>query len=259
MSATHQPRKRFGQNFLHDQIVIQQIIQSIHPEPSDHIVEIGPGLGALTRQLLPIVKTMDVVELDRDLIPKLEKTCQSLGMLNIHQADALKFDFKKLVTDNQPLRIVGNLPYNISTPLLFHLLESTDSIKDMHFMLQKEVVDRINAKPNSKAYGRLSIMLQYHCETEALFDVAPESFTPAPAVNSAVIRLTPLDSPVLAAKNIEYLSKVVATAFNQRRKTIRKSLSALVTEQQWLELGIDNQQRPEHLSVVDFVKISNYN
>jgi 16S rRNA (adenine1518-N6/adenine1519-N6)-dimethyltransferase len=248
------PRKRFGQNFLQDKNIIQKIINAIAPKKGDHIVEIGPGLGALTTQLLPILKTMDVIELDRDLIPKLQAKCKDLGQLNIHQADVLKFDFKKL---DDHLRIVGNLPYNISTPLIFHLLKQLDGILDMHFMLQKEVVERLAATPSNKNYGRLSVMVQYFCQVTKLFAVTPRAFYPVPKVESALVRLIPHKKVSLLARNTTLLEKVVKTAFSQRRKTIQNSLKALITQQQLIELNIDPKLRAEQLSVDDFVKISN--
>jgi len=177
---THTPRKRFGQNFLHDQNVIAKIVSAINPHQQDNLVEIGPGQGALTCQLLPLLEQMHAVELDRDLIPLLERQCSAVGRLTIHSSDVLKFDFTTLFRPDRPLRVVGNLPYNISTPLIFHLLEHQSLIQDMHFMLQKEVVDRLAAAPNSSAYGRLSIMVQRHCKIEPLFTVAPGAFTPPP-------------------------------------------------------------------------------
>lgn len=251
------PRKRFGQNFLQDKNIILKIIEAIAPIKTDHIVEIGPGLGALTVQLLPILKTMDVIELDRDLIPKLQTTCRNLGKLNIHQADALQFDFKKLVKNKQLLRVVGNLPYNISTPLIFHLLKQINYIRDMHFMLQKEVARRLAAKPNNKDYGRLSVMVQYFCEITELFTVGPHAFYPVPKVESALVRLVPHEKILLPVKDISILEKVVKLAFNQRRKMISNCLKGLVSNEQFNSLNIDLKLRPEQLSVEDFVRISN--
>jgi 16S rRNA (adenine1518-N6/adenine1519-N6)-dimethyltransferase len=248
------PRKRFGQNFLHDKNIIQKIINAIAPKKGEHIVEIGPGLGALTVELLPILGTMDVIELDRDLIPKLQAKCEGLGQLNIHRADALKFDFKKL---DDHLRIVGNLPYNISTPLIFHLLKQIDGILDMHFMLQKEVVERLAAQSGNKNYGRLSVMVQYFCQVTQLFTVSPRAFYPAPKVKSALVRLIPHKKISLLAKDTALLAKVVKAAFSQRRKTIQNSLKTLISQQQLLQLNIDPKLRAEQLSVDDFVKVSN--
>jgi len=190
----HRARKRFGQHFLTDPYVVAGIVAAISPQRDDHLVEIGPGLGVLTESLLPCVNAMDAIELDRDIIPKLKERCRDRGQLHIHEADALKFDFTTLAEDGRPLRIVGNLPYNISTPLMFHLL-SMQTVQDMHFMLQKEVVDRLAAIPSNKDYGRLSVMMQYHCRVESLMQVPPEAFSPPPKVNSAVVRLVPWSEP----------------------------------------------------------------
>ena len=251
------PRKRFGQNFLQDKNIILKIIEAIAPKKTDHIVEIGPGLGALTVQLLPVLKTMDVIELDRDLIPKLQTACRNLGKLNIHQADALQFDFKKLVKNKHLVRVIGNLPYNISTPLIFHLLKQINCIHDMHFMLQKEVARRLAAKPNHKDYGRLSVMVQYFCEVTELFIVNPHAFYPVPKVKSALVRLVPRKKILLPAKDISILEKVVKLAFNQRRKMISNCLKDIVSNEQFSSLNINPKLRPEQLSVEDFVKIGN--
>ena len=194
----HRPRKRFGQNFLHDPVVIGKIISAVHPVRNDRLLEIGPGQGAITVPILAEVGELSVVELDRDLIGPLQVRCAEFGKLVVHNADALSFDFCRLVTDT-PLRVVGNLPYNISTPLLFHLLEQHHCIKDMHFMLQKEVVDRMAAGPGSREYGRLSIMLQYRCRITPLFNIGPEAFNPPPKVESAFVRLEPY-APVGAGR-----------------------------------------------------------
>ncbi len=252
----HLPRKRFGQHFLHDTHIIKKIVDAISPEREDHLVEIGPGLGALTHALLPLVTSMDAIEIDRDIIPKLKASSEQYGHLVIHEQDALKFSLASLDKSHQ-LRIVGNLPYNISTPLIFHLLEQLPCIKDMHFMLQKEVVDRLAAQPGNKNYGRLSVMVQYFCTVKKLFIVAPGAFTPPPKVESAVARLIPYKELPHVAANHSTLRKVVTTAFTQRRKTLRKSLSDLISSDQWLETKIDPQLRPEQLSVADFVLISN--
>lgn len=253
----HIPRKRFGQHFLHDQQIIARIVQSVAPKPDDCIVEIGPGLGALTTQLLPLVKKMAVVELDRDVIPELVSKCESLGELKIHQADALKFNFAELAPQNKKLRIVGNLPYNISTPLLFHLLEQSDVIEDMFFMLQKEVVDRICAKPNEDDYGRLSVMMHYYCQADALFLVRPGAFNPPPKVDSAVVRLVPHNKLPHIANDVALFATIVREAFNHRRKTLRNCLKNFISAEQLSELGIDPIRRPEELSVEEFVRIAN--
>jgi len=257
----HRARKRFGQNFLTDPYVVAGIVAAISPHRDDHIVEIGPGLGVLTESLLPCVTAMDAVELDRDIIPKLEAHCRSLGdsygELHIHQADALKFDFASLAKDGRPLRIVGNLPYNNSTPLMFRLLEIHNIIQDMHFMLQKEVVDRLAAAPGGKDYGRLSVMMQYYCKVESLMDVPPEAFTPAPKVNSAVVRLMPYREPPVSVDNVNHLETLVAQAFSQRRKTLRNTLKPMLSAEKMEALGIDPKRRAETLSLAEFAMLSN--
>ena len=253
----HVPRKRFGQNFLQDHQVIHSILASIQVAASDHWVEIGPGQGALTEPLLQSVSRLDVVELDRNLVELLKAKYQHFQHLRIYSADALSFDFSRLVEQNQPLRIIGNLPYNISTPLMFHLLSYAPVIKDMHFMLQKEVVDRICAGPGSKKYGRLSIMMQYYCATESLFDVPPESFDPVPNVMSAVVRLVPHQQPPVQVNNIDALNRLVTQAFSQRRKTVRNSMRKLITEAQFAALDIALDSRAEMLSLNDYARLSN--
>jgi 16S rRNA (adenine1518-N6/adenine1519-N6)-dimethyltransferase len=253
----HIPRKRFGQNFLHDSTVIQHILSSIRPKPGDHWVEIGPGQGALTEPLLQTGVRLDIVELDRDLVGLLDNKFSRRPNLTVYSADALKFDFKALAGDGEKLRIIGNLPYNISTPLMFHLLETAECIEDMHFMLQKEVVERICAAPGSKQYGRLGIMMQYYCAPEWLFDVPPESFDPVPKVMSAVVKLTPYSTPPVRVNNVAKFNEVVTHAFSQRRKTIRNSLKKLISEAQWADLAIDPGMRAENLSLADYARISN--
>lgn len=257
----HQARKRFGQNFLQDQNIIRNILLSINPKADDNIAEIGPGLGAITEHLLKATNGhLNVVEIDRDLVQVLKTQFFNYPELNIHQGDALKFDFSQLVasdqSDTQKLRIVGNLPYNISTPLIFHLLSFTGKVKDMHFMLQKEVVDRMAAGPGDSNYGRLGIMVQYHCQVESLFKVPPTAFDPQPKVDSAIVRLTPYDKPPIPALDHKQLSSVVTTAFNQRRKTIRNNLKKLISTEQLEALGIDPGLRPEKLTLQNFVAIS---
>jgi 16S rRNA (adenine1518-N6/adenine1519-N6)-dimethyltransferase len=255
----HQARKRFGQNFLHDGAVIQQIIDAIYPQPNQNIVEIGPGLGALTSEILPAVDHMHLIELDRDLIPGLKLLNLNQDKMTIHQADALKFDFSSLYDESsRPLRIIGNLPYNISTPLLFHLFNSIECIQDMHFMLQKEVVQRMSAVPGNKTWGRLSVMVQYHCQVELLFLVGSGAFKPAPKVDSAIVRLIPHKNKPAIANNPEMLDKVVISAFGQRRKTLRNSLGKLINEADLKMLEIEPSLRAERLSVKDFVKIANF-
>jgi len=254
---THTPRKRFGQNFLHDHNIIYNILSSLQAKPGEHWVEIGPGMGALTDPLLNLGLRLDVVELDRDLVSLLKDKFKQHANLEIFSADALRFDFSALVKNNEKLRIIGNLPYNISTPLMFHLLDNAQCIDDMHFMLQKEVVDRICAAPGSKKYGRLSVMMQYYCATELLFDVPPESFDPAPKVMSAIVRLVPHHQPPVEVNDITMLNRVVVQAFSQRRKTLRNSLKKLIEEDAIIALNIDPTLRAEALSLADFAKLSN--
>jgi 16S rRNA (adenine1518-N6/adenine1519-N6)-dimethyltransferase len=256
-NGVHVARKRFGQNFLHDQSVIAHLLACLQIKPDDHWVEIGPGQGALTVPLMEKVSRLDVVELDRDLVAMLEQKFKGQPQLTIHSADALTFDFSLLASENEKLRIVGNLPYNISTPLLFHLLTVSDCINDMHFMLQKEVVDRICADPGSKKYGRLSVMMQYYCAAEWLFDVHPESFSPAPKVTSAIIRLIPHNMPPVIVNDLNAFNKVVAQAFSQRRKTLRNSLKTLINEHAMTNLGIDPNARAETIALADFANLSN--
>jgi 16S rRNA (adenine1518-N6/adenine1519-N6)-dimethyltransferase len=256
---THKAKKRFGQNFLHDQGVISRIVHSIRPTAEDHLIEIGPGQGAITRELLKATGRLEAIELDRDLLRPLAQMCAELGSLQIYNADALKFDFCQLQTEERPaqLRLVGNLPYNISTPILFHLLEQSRCIKDMHFMLQKEVVERMAAGPGSKIYGRLSVMLQALCKVEPLFDIGPGAFTPAPKVDSAFVRLIPFSSPPLKIEDQALFSQVVTQAFGQRRKTLRNSLRELISDEIFAAAEIDPALRAERLSLAEFVKLSN--
>ena len=252
----HRPRKRFGQNFLHDPLVIQRIVQVINPMPGQRLVEIGPGQGAITLPLLRACRQLEVVELDRDLIQPLAEKTATAGELVIHQQDALRFDFRSLAK-GEKLRTVGNLPYNISTPLLFHLIAQSDAIQDMHFMLQKEVVDRMAAAPGSGDYGRLSVMVQYHCRVEPLFRVGPGAFKPAPKVDSAFVRLIPWPEPPFPVKNTGDLTVLVRQAFSQRRKTLRNALKSLLSEQDIRATGTDPSARPETISVEQFVALAN--
>jgi 16S rRNA (adenine1518-N6/adenine1519-N6)-dimethyltransferase len=253
----HRARKRFGQNFLHDPGIIQKIVNNISPKPGERLVEIGPGQGAITKELLRAAGSMDAVELDRDLIAPLAEMCSTVGELRIHSADILKFDLCGLVPDGEQLRVVGNLPYNISTPILFHLLERSRCIQDMHFMLQKEVVLRMGAESGNKQYGRLSVMLQAQCEVTYLFDIGPGAFKPAPKVDSAFVRLTPYSTPRFQIEDHKAFSQVVAQAFSQRRKTLRNSLRKLIEAEAMEKLGIDPGLRAEQLEVEDFVKLGN--
>ncbi|WP_185235529.1 16S rRNA (adenine(1518)-N(6)/adenine(1519)-N(6))-dimethyltransferase RsmA [Teredinibacter franksiae] len=253
----HRARKRFGQNFLIDERLINHIVRSIAPKPDDNLVEIGPGKGAITAPLLEHCQKLNVIELDRDLIPVLLAQFAKYEDFKIHQADALKYDFANLITAGKPLRIVGNLPYNISTPLIFHLLSYQAQVKDMHFMLQKEVVERLAASAGEKNYGRLGIMAQYYCQVENLFEVPPESFSPAPKVDSAIVRLTPhtqLPHPVYHLNKLELL---VRTAFSQRRKTLRNSLKSLGVNFDDNNFNIDLKKRAENLSLEDYVQLCN--
>ena len=252
----HRPRKRFGQNFLHDPGVIRGIVAAIHPKSGERLVEIGPGLGALTAPLLEALGELDVIELDRDLIPHLQHLFADAGELRIHNTDALKFDFCSLVAEGERLRVAGNLPYNISTPLIFHLLEQSRCIRDMHFMLQKEVVDRLAAEPGSSDYGRLGIMVQYHCQVERLFTVPPGAFNPPPKVYSAIVRLTPYTEKPVSVKDEACLSRVVAQAFGQRRKTLRNNLKPLLDGTSIEALGIDPGRRPETLTLKEFALLA---
>lgn len=249
----HKARKRFGQNFLVDEQIIADIIRAIRPEPTDTMVEIGPGLGALTRPLIKHLQQLHVVEIDRDIIVRLENDYPK-GKLVIHAGDALKFDLAQLPA---PLRIVGNLPYNISSPLLFHFSDYAERITDMHFMLQNEVVERMVAEPSTPAYGRLSVMLQYRFYMEKLLDVPPESFRPAPKVDSAIVRMIPLPASEVPVHDEKLFAEVVAAAFGQRRKTLRNTLKAYLDEGAFEQLGIDAQLRAENLGVAEFARIAN--
>ena len=271
----HRPRQRFGQNFLHDNAVIDRITAAIHPGAGDHLVEIGPGQGALTESLVASGCTLDVIELDRDLVPGLLAAFSLKPGFKLHSADALKFDFTSLIElqrdnkvrsspsnpatpgDSQRLRVVGNLPYNISTPLIFKLLENASIIQDMHFMLQLEVVERLAASPGGKNWGRLGIMAQYQCRVEHLFDVPPDAFHPPPRVQSAIVRLTPWQESPWPQCNEARLRMVVQTAFAQRRKTLRNNLKALIDNAALESLGINPGARAETLQLAQFIEIAN--
>ena len=253
--AKHRARKRFGQHFLNDPAIIDAIIRAIHPTGDDVIVEIGPGQGAITDALARLAGHLHAVELDRDLVARLRHKYADHPNVTVHEADALQFDFASL---GDRIRVVGNLPYNISTPLLFHLLKFRERILDMHFMLQKEVVDRMAAKPGSKAYGRLGIMLGCHLHIESLFDVPPEAFDPPPRVTSAVVRLDPLSPGTFDIKDVAGLSTLVSTAFMQRRKTLRNSLKKSVEVTDFQAVDIDSGLRPEQVSIADYVRLSNH-
>jgi len=247
----HAPRKRYGQHFLHDRGVIAKIVAAVDPQPGDAIVEIGPGTGALTAPLLDRVARLEAVEIDRDLAARLEAEHPRLAL---HRGDVLRFDFARLP---DRLRVVGNLPYNVSTPLLFRLVEVADRLRDAHLMLQKEVVDRMVAAPSTSEYGRLSVMLQYRFDMRKLFDVKPGAFRPPPKVDSAVVRLVPKPAAALVARDRAALARVVTAAFTKRRKTLRNALAGVVDESSLRALGIDPRLRPENLGVPQYVAIAN--
>ncbi len=250
----HIPKKRFGQNFLIDQDIIRSLIEAIRPAPDDLMVEIGPGLGAMTQPLLQTLNHLHAVELDRDVIAWMQGHYPA-GKITIHNIDALKFDFTSL---GPRIRVVGNLPYNISTPILFHLLDNVDHIIDMHFMLQKEVVERMVAAPSTSEYGRLSVMLQYRLYMEYLITVPPDAFDPPPKVESAVVRAVPYAELPYPAKDEKLFARIVTAAFGQRRKTLRNTLKGLLDDAGFAALGIDSQLRAENLGVAEFVAIANY-
>jgi 16S rRNA (adenine1518-N6/adenine1519-N6)-dimethyltransferase len=253
----HHAKKRFGQNFLVDNNVIDKIIHSINPQPDDHLIEIGPGLGALTQPLLHTLTRLDVIELDRDVIPEL-KNLDGSERLHIHNIDVLSFDFTSFTEANfqqEKLRIIGNLPYNISTAVLFHLVKHRSIIRDLHFMLQKEVVERIAASVGSHDYGRLSVMMQLYFNISPLFTVSPQCFRPVPRVESAIIRLQPgTDCPVSAAEHADFES-LIKQAFSQRRKTLRNTLKNTCSVAQLEAAGIDPGKRPQELGVNDYITL----
>ncbi len=257
MARNQQPRRRFGQHFLRDGRVIRRIAAAIAPGPADHFLEIGPGNGALTAPLAGAAGRLDCVEVDRDLAAGLAARLKGRENIHIHCADILRFDIAALAGAGGKLRVAGNLPYNISTPVLFHLLKMSRRITDMTFMLQTEVVERMTAAPGSRDYGRLSVMLGYACAAERLFDVPPEAFRPRPRVMSTVVRLRPREPLPLAAADEDGFASIVRTAFGQRRKTLRNSLKTLTGAATLAELGIDPEARPEQLAPADYVRISN--
>jgi 16S rRNA (adenine1518-N6/adenine1519-N6)-dimethyltransferase len=264
MSKTHlghTARKRFGQNFLHDDYVIGKIVDAINPRNEQNLVEIGPGLGALTDPVCEEVNALTVIELDRDLAKRLRHHPFNGEKLTVIEQDAMTLDFtallKTMPVEGKKLRVFGNLPYNISTPLMFHLFDHADSIEDMHFMLQKEVVTRLAAGPGSKTYGRLSVMAQYYCQVIPVLTVPPGAFKPPPKVDSAVVRLVPHSTPPVEVTSVNTLERVCAQAFNQRRKTIRNSLKDCLTEEQLTEIGLNPTARAEVLSLQDFATIAN--
>ncbi|MBL6749194.1 MAG: 16S rRNA (adenine(1518)-N(6)/adenine(1519)-N(6))-dimethyltransferase RsmA [Nevskia sp.] len=254
-AAAHGAKKRFGQHFLHDPQVIGRILRAINPQPDDTLVEIGPGLGALTVPLLQRVQRLHVVEIDRDVVPHLRAACGDAPGLELHLADALKFDFGSLAAPGRPLRLVGNLPYNISTPLLFRLLGYSGLVRDMHFMLQKEVVDRITAAPGSGDYGRLTVTLAARAAAEMLFEVGPGAFRPPPRVVSAVVRITPRPAP-FALRDAAVYDRVVTAAFGQRRKTLANALRGLLPAAEIAAAGIDPGARAETLAPEQFARLA---
>jgi 16S rRNA (adenine1518-N6/adenine1519-N6)-dimethyltransferase len=253
----HRPRKRFGQHFLHAPSVIAKILRTVDARPEQHLVEIGPGLGAITAGLLESAGRLDAVEIDRDLAADLQERFGANARFHLHQADALRFDFCRLATHAHRLRLVGNLPYNISTPLLFHLLDQASCIDDMHLMLQKEVGERMAAAPGNKTYGRLSVMLQVSCEVNPLFDIGAGAFRPAPRVASGFMRLRPYAEPPWPIRDPLLFARLVALAFQQRRKTLRHTLKNLLRPEAFASAGIDAAARPEQLPPQDFVKLAN--
>jgi 16S rRNA (adenine1518-N6/adenine1519-N6)-dimethyltransferase len=251
----HRPRKRFGQNFLQSQPVINHILRQINPQPHDKLVEIGPGLGALTIPVLGRLNALNAIEIDTDLQAHLEAMPEARGKLSLIKADALTVDYSQW---GEHVRVIGNLPYNISTPLLLHLLSYAHYIEDMHFMLQKEVVDRLVASPGNKTYGRLSVVVQYQCEVEHLFDVPPTAFHPQPKVDSAIIRLTPYQQSPYPVVAFPVLERLMACAFSMRRKTLANNLKPLLSATELSALGIDPSLRPEQISVADYVHIAKF-
>ena len=254
----HRPRKRFGQHFLHDQRIIGKILASIAPRPGDTLVEIGPGLGAITLPLLERCGALTAIELDRDVIPELQAAAADRGRLHIVQADALKTELAPLAPAGGKLRLVGNLPYNISTPLLFRFLEQSACIQDMHFMLQKEVVDRMAAAPGGKEYGRLTVMLAARCKVEKLFNIGSGAFRPPPKVESSFVRLTPYPSAPFPVADRERYGHIVTAAFSHRRKTLRNALAGLVDEAAIRAAGIDPQARPETLTAEEYSRLASH-
>ncbi|MBI1194780.1 MAG: 16S rRNA (adenine(1518)-N(6)/adenine(1519)-N(6))-dimethyltransferase RsmA [Gammaproteobacteria bacterium] len=250
----HTPRKRFGQNFLQDDWIIARIVEQIGPRPGDHLVEIGPGQGALTKPLLQHDIELDVVELDRDLVPRLREFAPSRAGYRVHEQDALRLDLSAIATDGRKLRVVGNLPYNISTPLLFHMLSQLPYIADMHFMLQKEVVERMAAGPGGRDYGRLSVMIQHYCDVASVLDIGPECFHPVPKVDSALVRLVPHATP--SAVDADALATVVRQAFSQRRKTLRNTLKGMIDEDGIRACGIDPGLRPEQIDLEGYRRLA---
>ncbi len=255
------PRKRFGQNFLQNKSVIDSIIAVFNPKKEDHLIEIGPGLGALTKPLAPLVTSLDVIEIDRDLAADLKSLFSQNSQVKIHTTDALSFDLSQLPIPQNPskkFRIIGNLPYNISTPLIFHLLNFTPLIEDMIFMLQKEVVERLCAQPNQDSFGRLSLMVQYYCKAYPLFTVSNEAFFPKPKVQSQIVRLVPHEMLPCPVYSLPFFREIIRTAFNHRRKTILNALKGYFTADDFKQLKLDPLKRPENFSLQDYAAMSNF-
>lgn len=253
----HKARKRFGQNFLHDPYIIDRIIDAIGAHGDQTLVEIGPGKGALTEHLVQQCQHLHVIEIDRDLTALLQKKFKDQAGLHIYNQDALRTDFCDIDPQHK-IRLIGNLPYNISTPLIFHILENIHCIEDMHFMLQKEVVERMAAAAGSKAYGRLSIMTQYYCDVTPLFDVPPESFQPAPKVESSIVQLVPAQNQRVEVQQFKVFSQIVNQAFSMRRKTLRNALKNWLDAEEISACDIDPGQRPETLDMEAYARLSNY-
>ncbi|WP_319379988.1 16S rRNA (adenine(1518)-N(6)/adenine(1519)-N(6))-dimethyltransferase RsmA [Thiomicrorhabdus sp.] len=254
----HKHKKQFGQNFLNNGRIIDRIVAAIRPQAQDHLVEIGPGEAALTEPLIEVVERMDIIEIDNDLIAPLKIRFAAKPAFRLHHTDALSFDYASLLDDDRPLRVVGNLPYNISSPLLFQLLNYAESIQDMHFMLQKEVVDRLCSEPGNKSYGRLSVMIQYACQTEYLFTVGPENFNPPPKVDSAIVRLLPYKEKPYQADDEQTFADIVKQSFSLKRKTLRNNLKGWMSAEQIEACDIDPGCRAETLEVAEFVKLANH-
>ncbi len=262
MTTTHSPRKRFGQNFLIDKLLILELIDIINPQANEHLVEIGPGQGALTTALIASKAQVDAIEIDRDLVAQLQQQYEKYSNFKLFATDILKFNLSSLFTGNSKpknkLRLIGNLPYNISTPLLFKLFEEINVIHDMYFMLQREVALRLTAHPNTKDYGRMSIMAQYHCQMQVVLDVPPSAFEPAPKVDSCVVHFVPHAKPIVEATDRQVLKTVVTAAFNQRRKTIGNALKNIITAQELTALAIAPGLRAENLTIQQYATIANY-
>ena len=256
MSMSHSPKKSLGQHFLHERAYIERIVQAVDPRPGDRLVEIGPGQGAITLPLLRRHGSLTVIEFDRDLVGPLAAMAEGVGELTVVHRDVLQVDFAALAAGT-PIRLVGNLPYHISSPILFHALDHAAAIRDMHFMLQKEVVDRMGAAPGSKVYGRLSVMLQAYCQVVPLFVVPPGAFRPPPKVDSAVVRMVPRDPATVGIHDRARFADVVRAAFGQRRKTLRNALNGVCDAAQFEAAGVSADARAEQIEVAAFVRLAN--